>query len=382
MDGVRAQRVGANRGRPVARPRLVCPGRRVTARGNGGVLLVATVVGLGVLVAGVGLYLYGTRAGSPRRYSIQVVAWLVMALAPVFLVFTYFPTSDTSGRLSGFSMGGAFAAFVLIWWLGSRRSAGLEEPDRLGEALGRERDRSAELAEELERVRADTGSRVLAEQETYSYHLAGRPDKPLVIVTGDIDRLRTAELWANSENCEMQMSRYFENTLSARIRYHGAVRDDSGYVTDDVIAGELAARMDGRMHVVPGTVLVTGAGELEKTHGVRAILHVAAVAGTPGVGYTAVPNVAECVRNVLRRADELPLNPAPTSIVCPLFGTGSGRAGIEPTARVLVSEVIRFLREGTAHIRTVYVLAFRERELEVLRQTLDTSGTVVPETTR
>jgi hypothetical protein len=344
-------------------------------------LLVATLVGLVVMVAGVGLHLYGTRTGSPHRYSIQVVAWLVMALAPVFLVFTYFPGSNASGSLSSFSMGGAFAAFVLIWWLGSRRSTAFDRPDRLAEDLDREKVRSAELGEELERIRADAGSRVLAEHETFFYRLAGRREERVAIVTGDIDLLRTAALWVNSENCEMQMSRYFENTLSARIRYYGAVHDDYGYVVDDLVAHELAAKMAGRTHVVAGTVLVTGAGELAKTHGVQAILHVAAVAGTPGMGYVAVPNIGECVRNVLRRADNLQMDPAPSSIVCPLLGTGSGRAGIEPTARLLVSEVLHFLRDGPAHIRTVYLLAYRERELEVLRQILDASGAVIPERT-
>jgi O-acetyl-ADP-ribose deacetylase (regulator of RNase III) len=342
-------------------------------------MLVATAVGLCVLVAGIGLFLYGTRAGSPRRQSIQVVAWLVMALAPVFLVFTYFPGSDASGNLSGFSIGGAFAAFVLIWWIGSRRSTSLDGADHFAEELEREKAHSAELAQELERERADAGSRVLAEHETVRYHLAGLTDRRVLIVTGDIDNLRAAELWVNSENCEMQMSRYFENTLSARIRYHGGVRDDSGYVTEDLVADELAIKMAGRTHVVPGTVLLTGAGQLEKTHGVRAILHVASVTGTPGLGYTAAPNIGECVRNVLRHADELDLDPPPSSIACPLFGTGSGRAGIEPTARTVVSEVLRFLRDDAAQVRTVYLLAYRERELEVLRKVLDASGAVVPE---
>jgi O-acetyl-ADP-ribose deacetylase (regulator of RNase III) len=341
-------------------------------------MLLATTVGLGVLIAGVALYLFGTRSGSPRRHSVQVVAWLIMALAPVFLVFTYFPSSTASGTLSGFSMGGAFAAFVMIWWLGSRRTIQLQHPDTLERELTHEREMVTALRDELERERTDAGSAVLAEQQVLAYRLASRPGRCVAIVTGDIDRVTFAGLWVNSENCEMQMSRFFEGTLSARIRYYGSIRDAAGYVTQDLVADELAEKMAGRFHVVPGTVILTGPGELGSTHGVRAILHAAVVSGAPGIGYTAVPNIGECMRNVLAKAEDTGLAPQPSSIICPLLGTGSGKAGIEPTARAMVAAAIDWLQDNAGAVQTLYLLAYRERELEVLRKILDTSGVLVP----
>ena len=60
----------------------------------------------------------------------------------------------------------------------------------------------------------------------------------------------------------MQMPRFFEGSISATIRYYGAKRDFAGRVVDDTIADELKHAMGGVTDVVPGTVVVTGAGEL------------------------------------------------------------------------------------------------------------------------
>jgi O-acetyl-ADP-ribose deacetylase (regulator of RNase III) len=176
----------------------------------------------------------------------------------------------------------------------------------------------------------------------------------------------------------MQMSRFFEDTVSARIRYCGASHDGAGDVVDDCIARELAGKMDGKLRVVPGTVISTGAGNLQNTHGVRAILHVAAVQGIPGVGYIAVPNIDTCVRNVLRSANSLALDPPPTSIVLPLLGTGTGQAGVEPTVRTIVSAIFDHFRSEQTSLTSVYLLAYKERELEALRTVLEGSGKVDP----
>lgn len=140
----------------------------------------------------------------------------------------------------------------------------------------------------------------------------------IAVVPGDIRRVRSADVWVNSENTDMQMARVTEFSTSAAIRYWGAERDATGHVLRDTVADDLVARTGTARPVAPGTVVATAAGALTASNNVRHILHVAAVQGQPGAGFTQVRDVGWCVTNVLSRATEL--DPAPRSILFPLLG--------------------------------------------------------------
>ena len=73
-----------------------------------------------------------------------------------------------------------------------------------------------------------------------------------------------------------------------------------------VIKELAAAKGERRQSVPPGAVLVTGAGALGETHGVKKVFHVASVQPNQvGDGWRAVDRVERCVALCLRKADSM-----------------------------------------------------------------------------
>jgi O-acetyl-ADP-ribose deacetylase (regulator of RNase III)/transcriptional regulator with XRE-family HTH domain len=222
----------------------------------------------------------------------------------------------------------------------------------------------------------------LTDTIVYPYRLALPPRHPvrLGIVTGFLRQVRCAGVWVNPENTNMRMARFEDYSVSAVIRFEGAVRDGSGRVVRDTIADELAERMTGRtLPVAPGTVVVTGSGELLHRNGVRYILHVAAVHGEPGRGYRQVLDIGRCASNIMAEMDRLAALPEPArSILIPLLGTGVGGGHTRSTAAVLLGAVLDHFATGKgAGVAAVYLLAHTDVELEICRDLCDRSTRLV-----
>jgi O-acetyl-ADP-ribose deacetylase (regulator of RNase III) len=236
----------------------------------------------------------------------------------------------------------------------------------------------AQLADELGRstpaLRDNRNGRAVAHGRPSHYHIVHdpQPNCRIDVVPGDIRGVRSADVWINSENTDMQMARITEFSTSAVIRYCGAVRDGSGQVQQDMIAEELALRVGTHRPVAPGTVVVTGAGALTASNNVRHIIHVAAVQGEPGAGFQPVRDIGWCVTNALVQATELAeADPAVRSILFPLLGTGMAGAAIRPTVRTMVLATLDYLiqQPGTP-LRVVSFLAYTEREHAVFTEVL------------
>jgi len=137
---------------------------------------------------------------------------------------------------------------------------------------------------------------------TYSFSLDGT-DKIIGIKTGNILAVHDVEVWANSENTDMMMDRFFGRSVSATIRSFGAKKHENGVsIERDTIGEELQAEMGRRRFVMPGTVLQTSAGELARRNSVKRIFHVASVQGCIGTGLsTTLDTLETCVDNLLRR---------------------------------------------------------------------------------
>jgi O-acetyl-ADP-ribose deacetylase (regulator of RNase III) len=188
------------------------------------------------------------------------------------------------------------------------------------------------------------------------------PSRHVGLIGGRLADVRGVSVWVNSENADMQMSRYYEPTISGTIRYQGAKRSPDGRVLDDLIADDLAAWM--RRHnftsVMPGTVIRTTAGQLAD-FGVKFVLHVAAVHATPGVGYHSVQDLSGCITNVLRKLDEqsADFRDERASVVIPLLGTGAGGGKVELVARDLIGAALDYLEHMPGSIiDTVWFLAY------------------------
>jgi len=201
--------------------------------------------------------------------------------------------------------------------------------------------------------------------------------RELCIITGDIADVLDVDVWVNPENTAMQMGRFYDNSTSATIRYFGAERNKHGYVVRDNVSQMLRQSMR-RGHIVePGTVLVTNAGRLERSNGVKKILHVAAQYGEPSKGYVTVRNVAGCVSNCLNAIDQMNdgfsswiFNRADyETVMLPLFGTRNSNGLPEQTARDLVeAAVLYFEKFSKSRIRRVYFSAYTDVDLALCEQ--------------
>ncbi|WP_432991820.1 helix-turn-helix domain-containing protein [Dactylosporangium sp. CA-233914] len=219
------------------------------------------------------------------------------------------------------------------------------------------------------RERPDGRRRLLPHSRTLRYET--QRGGTVGVVAGDLRRVTGIDAWVNSENTEMRMSRFEEYSVSAVIRFEGAVRDASGAVVDDLVADELERAVSGRRPVPAGTAITTGAGRLTATNGVRHVIHVAAVRGEPGQGYRPVADVGRCVTNALAEAERLAAAGPVRSILFPLLGVGVAGGALGPTVDAMLGAIMHHLgaprRPG---VSAVHLLASTAEEFDACRRAL------------
>ena len=245
-------------------------------------------------------------------------------------------------------------------------------------------------------LRVETRRAPVIASDVEEYDVPGAHGKRLGIVMGDLRnvnltatlRTNAIDVWVNSENVNMSMSRPYEGTISATIRYLGAHRDETGAIVDDVIANELEQKMRGRQIVNPGEVVVTGAGRLSETHQVKKIFHAASVYGVVGLGFHPIAGIEQCVTNALARMDFDPQKRVQRkaghnepkanlgSILFPLLGSGTARADLIQSARKQVAAALRYLKSRAEFTRVtrVYFLAPTAVHCAALRVTFAELG--------
>ncbi|WP_155353394.1 macro domain-containing protein [Acrocarpospora macrocephala] len=201
-----------------------------------------------------------------------------------------------------------------------------------------------------------------AHQTEYLYRpqaLAETSDIRIGFITGDIRRVKCADIWVNPENTRMEMARFEEHSVSAIIRYLGARRDETGQVVEDRIADALVQKVGRHGQVAPCTAIATDSGNLLGSNRVRSIVHVATVQGEPGAGYRQVHDIGHCVTKALDAAERLAAaEPAHTTILFPILGAGVGGAEPTGTLRTLVGAALDHLLTVRGGIRTVLFLAY------------------------
>lgn len=232
----------------------------------------------------------------------------------------------------------------------------------------------------LQDVRKDWKTERIVQTDEVSFRLKAQPKKRISVITGDLRERRDIDVWVNSENTNLQMSRFYDRSLSAVIRYEGAHKDENGEVTEDTIANELTAQLRGRQSVTPGTIYVTGSGALVQSRGVKKIFHAATVFGVPGIGYQTMLEVEQCVTNALRRMDHPQLQTDDLrSIVFPMMGTGAGGGNVNVIApRLIQAALIYLVANPESRVETVYFSAWNHRDLEACTAALKNLTDVEP----
>jgi O-acetyl-ADP-ribose deacetylase (regulator of RNase III) len=220
----------------------------------------------------------------------------------------------------------------------------------------------------LDDLKVERKSKIIETREEKLYQLLNAPGKQIGYITGNLRNINNVDVWVNSENTNMQMAKYYDFSISATIRYEGALKDGNGYVVDDLIAKDLRKVTRGR-DCSPGNIVVTTAGELEKSNNVKKIFHAAAVIGEPGGGYRPINNIAQCVRNALKKADSVELADLELhSILFPLMGTGTARSSAQDIANKLIDEALEYMKQNPqSRINKIYFLVYTEQDREICR---------------
>jgi len=230
----------------------------------------------------------------------------------------------------------------------------------------------------LDDLKVEKRSKPIETTEEELRQIRGVPGKQIGYITGNIKNINNVDIWVNSENTNMQMARHYEHSISATIRYEGATKDGNGYVVDDLIAKDLRKVTRGR-DCLPGNIVVTTAGELENSNNVKRIFHAAAVIAEPGSGYRLINNIAQCVRNALRKADSAELaNVELHSILFPLMGTATARSSAQETANKLIDEAVEYMKQKPqSRIDKIYFLVYTEQDREICRHKFNNDARIV-----
>ena len=210
----------------------------------------------------------------------------------------------------------------------------------------------------------------LTKVQVWEYPLVSDPKSCIGLVSGDQENLAIGDIWANSENTDMQMDRYYGTSTSATIRYLGAKKHPiTGKVMEDTIGDELAAKLGAEKQVAPTAVIPTGPGEL-RANNVKWIFHVAAVVGEPREGYRPIERIERCVNTVFKRAASAEFrDDPPTSILFPIFGTGPAGGDLHDHAERCINAAVECLTSSLGgSVRKAYFYIWTDAALEICQK--------------
>ena len=210
---------------------------------------------------------------------------------------------------------------------------------------------------------------VIPRTKTHCYEVISAPGKRICIVTGDLRDIRMCDVWVNSENTNMQMSRYYDRSCSGLIRYLGASKSVTGAIIEDTIANALRDTLAGADRVEKATAIPTEPGQLASTNNVKLLVHVASVEGEIGLGYSPISGLERCVRHALRLADSPQYADRQLkSILFPIMGTGTGKGGLHEMAGPQIASAVEYLEANPeSGISRVYFSAYDEGILKGLQ---------------
>lgn len=245
---------------------------------------------------------------------------------------------------------------------------------RIAEAIGKglQSRGNDSLVHEILDLHISSGKNELKRCVVYEYKLRQHPDKSICLITGNIQDVKGIDIWVNSENINMQMARFYDTSISSMIRYLGAKKSKTNKVTEDTIFNALAEIMEGETSVEAGTVIATTSGELEKTHGVKQVFHVAAVIGEIGAGYRPIDRLSSCVTNALKLADSDAFkDKGCQSILFPLFGAATGKGDLYQKTQSLFEAALAYLTDNpSSTINKVYFVTWSAENLEMCQSLL------------
>jgi O-acetyl-ADP-ribose deacetylase (regulator of RNase III) len=208
-----------------------------------------------------------------------------------------------------------------------------------------------------------------------TYQLPSDPQRHIVIRTGGVQDVEGIDVLVNSENTDLQLSRYYDPTMSGALRYLDAEKDAGGNIIRDAFRENLSQVLrDLKVSppAMPGAVIpVPTTGLQEK--GAQFVFHVMAVRGVINSGYHPVEQLDLCVKNPFRQfarlAKEYPLK----SMLLPLFGAGSAKLDPLQAAQKILPAVVDSMTTTLA-CQTAYILAWLDSHKKALQEVAEELG--------
>ncbi|MDW7693618.1 hypothetical protein R9C00_02595 [Flammeovirgaceae bacterium SG7u.111] len=343
---------------------------------------IIVAVAVSCLILGLFSYYYYSKDTNRKNFnSAIVITWLLIAIFPAFLISFFFPSAQADGSFMGFKVGGAFGAFILTWYYGVKASTKGIDTDKLRadlDKLKRERAQQTMMDNSKEGKRI---AKPLAFKDIYRYKIKQVPSKEIRLITGNITQVDEVDIWVNSENTNMQLARFYDNSISGIIRYLGASRHKVSKMVDkDTIYEELKAKLVGILRVESTAVISTIAGELERSNNVKQVFHVASSRGQPGHGYLPIENIQDCIVSCLKEAELAEYKELnPKSILFPLMGTGTAGRDLFQTADLLINTAVAYMEDNPdCQIDHVYFLNYTDLDLGLCQKVLDEQVRVTP----
>jgi hypothetical protein len=212
----------------------------------------------------------------------------------------------------------------------------------------------------------------IRESNVYEFQLRRVPQKRIGLITGDIQGVTSVDIWVNPLGTEIDLGRVFDRTISASIRYLGARKTITGHIAEDIIGNHLRKVMGYEGEVAPATIIITVPGELERTHNVKRIFHVAATQGQIGLGYSLIANIENCITNALAMVDHVSSEDSFRSILFP-FVTKE-----RELAKKMIGTAINYLQTyPQSSIEKAFFLTMTVSELEICKSILQDMDDVV-----
>jgi O-acetyl-ADP-ribose deacetylase (regulator of RNase III) len=208
-----------------------------------------------------------------------------------------------------------------------------------------------------------------------TYQLPGDPQRRIVIRTGGVQDVEGIDILVSSENTDLQLSRYYDPTMSGALRYLDAEKDAVGNVIGDAFRDNLSKVMQNLKispPAMPGAVIpVPTTGLQEK--GVQFVFHVAAVRGVVNSGYHPVEQLDLCVKNAFLQFAKLAKGHDIKSMLLPLFGAGSAKLDPLQAAQKILPAVVDAMT-ATLACRTAYILAWLDSHKKALQEVAEDLG--------
>lgn len=188
----------------------------------------------------------------------------------------------------------------------------------------------------------------------------------IVLHRGDIADVKGVDIWVNSENTAFEMDQRLGRSISARIRALGAHVGSDQQPLEDTIWIDLLRRRRTLARRPIASVIETTPGALNKSNGVKRLLHVAAVeASASGIKYARLLDVRACVETALAVADRpsrfhvMPLRGR--SVLFPMIGSGNGDRSVGEIFELMMTGVVRYFggpRPRRAMLERVHFIAY------------------------